>query len=87
MYCNKCGIFIYIVLNTVEIPQFTEGQERPQNILIFINPSAGSRKAQQIYERDVEPLFSSVGIRTDVIGRDGLMYGRYGLKLPCKTSS
>ena len=41
---------------------------RPKNVLVFINPHGGKRKAPKVYRDKVAPLFELAGITTDVIG-------------------
>ncbi|CAH8510964.1 unnamed protein product [Schistosoma guineensis] len=40
---------------------------RPRNLLVFINPLSGAKKAQQIYTHQVAPLFYLANIQTKVI--------------------
>ncbi len=42
--------------------------ERPKNLLVFINPHGGKRKAAKVYREKVAPLLDLAGITTDVIG-------------------
>ncbi|VDO03704.1 unnamed protein product [Rodentolepis nana] len=60
--------------------KFTLGfsPNRPQSLLVFINPYGGKRKAEIIYYSNVRPIFDLAGIRSKVIckvvcvGGDGL---------------
>ncbi|CAH8515816.1 unnamed protein product [Schistosoma rodhaini] len=40
---------------------------RPRNLLVFINPFSGLKKAQQIYTHQVAPLFYLANIQTKVV--------------------
>ncbi|CAK8676483.1 unnamed protein product [Clavelina lepadiformis] len=41
--------------------------QRPQNLLVFINPYGGRGKAKSVYKHEVAPLFEKVGIQTTVV--------------------
>ncbi|XP_014667629.1 PREDICTED: ceramide kinase-like [Priapulus caudatus] len=43
------------------------GFQRPQSLIVFINPFGGKRKAPKIYETKVAPYFQLAGIRARVI--------------------
>ncbi|XP_060069208.1 ceramide kinase-like [Ylistrum balloti] len=43
------------------------GLQRPESLLVFVNPFGGKRRGPKIYSEKVAPLFEMAGIRTDVI--------------------
>lgn len=45
------------------------GSRRPQRLLVFINPFGGKKKAKQIYQSLVAPLFELAGISSHVVGK------------------
>ncbi|XP_060569528.1 uncharacterized protein LOC132727944 isoform X2 [Ruditapes philippinarum] len=42
-------------------------EQRPQKLLVLINPVSGRSKGQSTYEQKVAPIFKEAGIETDVI--------------------
>jgi ceramide kinase len=46
--------------------QIRQCKNRPENLLVLINPYGGSKNAATVYERDVKPVFERAGIKTTV---------------------
>lgn len=40
---------------------------RPQRLLVFVNPFGGSRRAQQIWETTVRPVFDKASIKSRAV--------------------
>ncbi|KAK9407655.1 ceramide kinase-like [Crotalus adamanteus] len=43
------------------------GVTRPKNLLVFINPVGGRKRAMEIYQSQVAPLFALAGIHAQVV--------------------
>ena len=43
-------------------------RQRPRILKVFINPFGGKKRAVQIYEKDVRPLWELAGILLDETG-------------------
>ncbi|XP_038067344.1 ceramide kinase-like [Patiria miniata] len=53
-----------------------QGNVRPQNLLVFINPYGGKKEAGSIYDTHTAPLFSLAGIKTTVIYTEAKNHAR-----------
>ncbi|KAG2498761.1 hypothetical protein HYH03_003500 [Edaphochlamys debaryana] len=42
-------------------------RDRPRNLLVFVNPFSGARRARSVWERDVEPVFQKARIKSNVV--------------------
>jgi hypothetical protein len=50
------------------MPLSVTASERPQNLVIFINPNSGKQQAEKVFAKKVQPLLQICGISTTVIG-------------------
>lgn len=48
---------------------------RPQSLLVYINPYGGKQRGKRIYEEKVAPLFRRARILADVIGESPSLEG------------
>ena len=58
----------YVVWNYFCVYPLSIASNRPQRLLVYINPVSGAGKAGDIYHKHVAPVFELAGVVTEVLG-------------------
>lgn len=62
------NLYNFIDLNkTIVFVVITEQISRPKRLLLFVNPYGGKKRALQIYDGAVKPIFQLAGIDASVV--------------------
>lgn len=59
--------FFFFFLSFFSMFSFVEHTRRPKRLLIFVNPFGGKKRALQIYDHRVKPIFRLAGIDPNVV--------------------
>ncbi|XP_041130399.1 ceramide kinase family protein isoform X2 [Polyodon spathula] len=51
-------------------------QDRPRNLLVFINPFGGRQRGREVYHTQIAPLFELAGVRTHVLETERANHAR-----------